>query len=311
MVMVRMRFINSYSIWASVVISLCSATTTLALETPDAESSPCGSGFGQALSLGPSHGNGASNLWMAAKPNKIWGAENVELASERSGDFLRARFPEGSINPRNKHAPRGGMGFRLPVTSSKQEVCLRYRVRFPDGFAFARGGKLPGLYGGNGPTGGAKDRSGGFSARLMWTAKGVGVLYLYAPGQQMKWGEGLGRGRFTFSTGRWIEVAQHLIPGPRGKLRLFIDGVQVVEVGPRALPTPREAGLLMSTFFGGNSPSWRSPRDQHIDFASFTVWLANKDRLATRTGARRPKVSSEEIRGRWSVSVSRLFGIWR
>jgi hypothetical protein len=223
----------------------------------------------------------------AFRPSRVWGvAENVRLVAAAPGrrPVLAVRYPEGSINPSNA-APRGGAGFvsRAGLENGVDAACLRYRVRFAEGFAFAKGGKLPGLYGGDGPVGGAV-ADAGFSTRLMWRAAGRGELYAYLPlagntsGRQ--YGQSLGRGAWRFPAGRWVTVEQEIVlndPGAaNGIARVWIDGVLSLERRDlvfRHVPAVRIEGLMFSTFFGGSDPSWASPRDQEASFADFAVHL--------------------------------------
>jgi hypothetical protein len=101
-------------------------------------------------------------------------------------------FPQGSINPGNKQAPKGGMSWYTSgphwgsvftkgtgsweddLTRAK-EITFGYSVMFENGFQFNKGGKLPGVYGGVseeeavGCSGGRQEgRDGCFSSRLMW-----------------------------------------------------------------------------------------------------------------------------------------------
>lgn len=73
---------------------------------------------------------------------------------------------------------------------------LSYAVRFSSNFNFVLGGKLPGLYGGIGNTGGnIPDGTDGFSTRYMWGRNGVGEVYAYLPTSQ-QYGTGIGRGNW-------------------------------------------------------------------------------------------------------------------
>lgn len=243
-----------------------------------AADSPCGPGYAHEQVLGPDPALGAAPAF-SILPQGLWGRESLSLRQEegRAGAILRVQYPQGSVNPGSTTTPRGGAGFRVPVAAGAQAVCLRYQVRFPDGFAFVRGGKLPGLYGGTAPTGclDPADRTG-FSARLMWRADGAGEVYLYGTASDSRCGASLGRGAFAFPTGRWVEVTEEVLPDPvRGRVRLWIDGQLRVDQSGLALSVgdPPGVGLLFSTFFGGDDPSWASPRDQFAEFRAFSVWV--------------------------------------
>ncbi|KAG8922221.1 hypothetical protein FRC02_012068 [Tulasnella sp. 418] len=101
-------------------------------------------------------------------------------------DAWEAVYPEGSINP--KGVIKGGFGFYLSGPKSfscedAHELIFSYGVYFEPGFDFNKGGKLPGLYGGETPglaygcSGGRKqDRGQCFSLRLMWRENGGNVI---------------------------------------------------------------------------------------------------------------------------------------
>ncbi|OCH91047.1 hypothetical protein OBBRIDRAFT_792659 [Obba rivulosa] len=224
-------------------------------------------------------------------------------------------FPAGSLNPGNKSAPPGGASFYLSGPRAfaaaldaagtrpdePQEVLMTYEVMFEDGWEWALGGKLPGVYGGAGDsaygcTGGRQDdRCRCFDFRLMWRAKGVGELYAYAPPlppnlaallavpprsiQHPDYGLSAGRGAWCFEPGRWYVVAQRIRVGAvgaaDGEIEVYIDGRSVIHAEGLVLRTPegpdaRVRGLHFSTFFGGHAPEWASPRTQHAWFANFT-----------------------------------------
>jgi hypothetical protein len=212
---------------------------------------------------------------------RFWGRPNL-MGQPSAGQpgALRLRYPAGSINPGHRTAPVGGAGFLWAAGTGRDARCLTYRLRLGEGFAFARGGKLPGLFGGQAPSGcGAADLARGFSARLMWRAGGEGELYLYAPDRAVRCGDSIGGGSFRLTPGRWAEISQEVVlnrPGAAdGVIRLWVDGQRVLERGGLTLrtdATTRVDGLMFSSFFGGADASWASPRDQFADFAAITVW---------------------------------------
>src|ERR1700712_749468 len=167
--------------------------------------------------------------------SRLWGRENMSLIpSGADGVVLQVRYPAGSINPGNSDGVQGGGGFELRFSSRLEAACLKYRVRFEPGFAFARGGKLPGLFGGQAPRGcAAADLSRGVSARLMWRAAGAGELYLYSPDRTARCGDSIGRDAWRFTPGEWVTVEQQVVlntPGQRdGTIRIWIDGRPVVQ----------------------------------------------------------------------------------
>ncbi|CAL1703289.1 unnamed protein product [Somion occarium] len=220
---------------------------------------------------------------------------------------MQAHYPKGSYT--FTHSPKGGISFYAPGPSdidltSAKEVTLGYSVFFEDGFEFVKGGKLPGLYGGDSDdeaiscSGGRRD-DGCFSARMMWRTDGAGELYTYLPPSAAAnkavcnvkplstcnddYGASVGRGAFTWKTGQWSTISQRVRlndPGQsNGELELFYEGQSVINVGGLVLrdkDVGRIRGIQMQTFFGGSDSSWASPKDQDVFFADFSVAVTQK-----------------------------------
>lgn len=218
--------------------------------------------------------------------NRQWGTrKNVAVvpAAQAHGlnePALRVTYPKGTSSPGDKG--KGGAGFyagmNLPPRTDR--ACLAYKVRFPAGFDWVKGGKLPGLYGGKAPSGGKKVTGrNGFSMRFMWREEGKGELYEYIVNKDEKYGLSVGRGLWTFPTGRWVEVQQEIILNdpdePDGIARVWIDGRPIFEQNDIVYRTTDDlhlTGLMFSTFFGGNGEEWRTPRDQTADFGDFRLY---------------------------------------
>ncbi|KAI1791570.1 hypothetical protein LXA43DRAFT_888956 [Ganoderma leucocontextum] len=215
---------------------------------------------------------------------------------------MRAIYPEGSYTFTND--PQGGFSFYAPgpanvnLTTAK-EATFSYDVYFPSGFEFVKGGKLPGLYGGDSDTeavscsGGRRD-DGCWSARFMWRTDGAGELYTYLPPDYDEnqavcdippfstcndvYGASVGRGAWTFATGGWTTIAQRVRLNDagvaNGELEVFVGGTSVISVGGLVLSDSADGrirGLQMQTFFGGSDSSWASPTDQEVYFSDFSV----------------------------------------
>lgn len=224
--------------------------------------------------------------------HKSWGLRRNLTIKEvaagphaRPAKVLEIRLPKGSINPSNKSAPLGGIGFRWQpdMPRDARAACLTYGLWLPADFPFNLGGKLPGLYGGTGPTGGrAADGGNGFSLRLMWRRGGAGEVYAYIPGHPEGRGLSIGRGAWSFPRGRWVEIAEEVVlnsPGPNngradGIVRVWIDGVLRLERGGlrmRTTPALGLAGVLAHVFYGGKSRAWAAPRDTIVRLTPFDL----------------------------------------
>jgi hypothetical protein len=204
-------------------------------------------------------------------------ARSVTDRTAPTGRFLRVSYPAGSASPtvaRASGAPEGGAQSYLHLRQPADALTVSYWVRFPPGFRFVKGGKLPGLFGGDAGSGG-HHKPAGFSTRFMWRTGGAGEVYAYLPNDN-GYGASLGRGRWRFVPGRWTRLSQRVVlntPGRAdGAVIVWVDGRQVFSQGGLVLRNSGDVhidGLFFSTFFGGGDRSWASPSDQFADFAGF------------------------------------------
>ena len=176
-------------------------------------------------------------------------------------------------------AGRAGPGAQaeLQIASGpKDDYTLSYLVRFPVGFQWVLGGKLPGLCGGQCWTG-ANNGPGGFTMRLMWRANGVGEVLL-SDAVTTATGTDLGRGTsFTFSADdQWHSLSEqvHLnTPGlTDGFITVTYDGVAYTFTGLEIRTDSTQInGLMFCTFYGGGGPSSSPTTDQKMDYLAFGV----------------------------------------
>jgi hypothetical protein len=210
------------------------------------------------------------------KPGAAFCTFSDQLASI-ADSVLTVTYPPGSTAP-SMGPPFGGAQLCEPFSSGPQtSATLTYQVRFPVGFQFVKGGKLPGLYGGVEPFSGGGHNADGWSLRLMWRADGAGEIYAYIAGVS-GYGEDLGRGDFTWpADGAWHTVSEAVTlntPGAtNGSAVLSLDGKVVIDstgldITDTATPI---SGLFFSTFYGGHDPSWAPTADMHLDFANFSA----------------------------------------
>ena len=217
-----------------------------------------------------------------------WGWERVRITENARlrKPVIGILYPKGSINPSNTDAPRGGASFYVNggFGENVRAACLQYRVYFPASFKFAKGGKLPGLYGGRNSAGesAAACRKGiaedGFSLRYMWREEGDGSLYAYIPGKSEACGKYIGRGSWRFTPGKWTSLEQEVVLNTpdenNGVVRVWVDGKLVIDEPQMTLRTKDSVtidGIYFVSFFGGKSPEWASPNDQLADFADVKV----------------------------------------
>jgi hypothetical protein len=220
-------------------------------------------------------------------------AEQQDPTAPGSGSVLRVTYGQGSSANSCGDCPNpGGAQFytsfaqlgRSDLTNANV-LYLRYYLKFPQGFDFSRGGKLPGLYGG--PVG---QESGGhhgqaFSTRYMWRDHQVSgslsncsralpcsEVYLYSPQIGSGYGADLGGAWNWQADGRWHMVEQE-VNRARGNITVWYDGRRVLSAagavgGVSGIPF---SGVFFSTFFGGHDSSWGPAKDEYAYFADFAV----------------------------------------
>ena len=222
------------------------------------------------------------NTW-EPRSGKSWGFDNLEIRSDDVFDqVLRVYYPEGSASPsvsRQNDVSLGGAQFYADLfVPPHDELRLSYYVKFAEGFDFVKGGKLPGLFGGAGASGGSiPDGSDGFSTRLMWRTEGEGEVYAYLPTSE-RFGTSIDRGAWQFEPGIWYKLDQEVILNTPdvadGEIRLWVNDTLVIEqteIMFRTADSLQIDGIFFSTFFGGGDPSWATPQDTYVDFANFSV----------------------------------------
>ena len=143
----------------------------------------------------------------------------------QDGKCLRVRYLAGKIG-----SEKGGAAFRVKM-QERDEYYLDYYVRFGHGngehWEFSRGGKLPGLGGGECNTGGHRTTGDGWSVRYMWRDGGRMVAYVYHLDQKTRFGDQIQLDRH-FKPGRWYRMTQRVRVntegGKDGILQVWIDG---------------------------------------------------------------------------------------
>ncbi|KAG9004730.1 hypothetical protein FRB90_010778 [Tulasnella sp. 427] len=210
-------------------------------------------------------------------------------------------------------SPKGGFSFYTPgpkdskVDLSKaMTISFGYKVKFSPGYAWNKGGKLPGLYGGvNEDTAatcsGGRHAEGCFSCRFMWREQSAGELYLYLPPELNRdnlcghdgfgkcrgessngktYGASIGTGLWHFKAGGWTAVRQvvHLnTPGKRdGWAKVYINGsskpiLSVTDISFRDTDKAVFYGIQNQYFHGGHESDWAAPKDQDAWFADFSL----------------------------------------
>lgn len=147
---------------------------------------------------------------------------------------------------------------------------LRYKVRFPVTFDWSRGGKLPGLYGGDVSASSGGTHGAGWSTRLMWRHGPAGEVYFYSP-TATGYGADLGLASWSFDAdGHWHTYEQLVERSPQ-RVTMWKDNAQVFQGGVPGTSGIPFAGIFFSTFFGGHDSTWGPAHDTSADFADFSL----------------------------------------
>ncbi|MCP4523477.1 MAG: hypothetical protein GY828_04625 [Candidatus Gracilibacteria bacterium] len=202
--------------------------------------------------------------------DRIWGMKNISF----SDTIYTVLFPKGSYKPSAEIIGGGGFVYEIPFDIKKDVSILEYTFEIPEDFDFVKGGKLPGLCGGDCPTGGA-DIQNGFSARMMWRKEGDLELYGYLGKKEQKFGQSLGRGMFQLKPGKSYKITQEIQMNTGsnndGIIKIFVNGHGVyfndsVYFGKQGEIHPDK--FIFSTFFGGGDESWASTQDNSLKFSN-------------------------------------------
>ena len=199
--------------------------------------------------------------------------EVVENPEDSSDQVLEVLYPAGEIGPSDQ-----GVQMKILFDTSYDELYLRYRVRFEKDFEWVKGGKLPGLIGGEANTGGeVPDGTDGWSARMMWRRMGQAVQYVYHPDQSGTYGDDfdyqIGGSDVHFQDGSWHTVQHRIVmntPGQSdGRIQAWFDGQLALD--RQNMRFRDVSDFAVDGFFGGGDDSWAPGNDMHIYYDNFVV----------------------------------------
>jgi hypothetical protein len=192
-----------------------------------------------------------------------------------AGSTMTVTYAKGSSAP-SAGAPYGGAQLCVPFAGgSAADVTISYDVRFPVGFQWVKGGKLPGVYGGKQPFSGGKHNPNGWSMRLMWRENGTAEVYGYITNSTGYGDDWTGGGLAFQADGQWHHLAEHIHVnspgGSDGYVTLSYDGTVYINKTGLAITSTNTpvSGLYFSTFYGGHDATWSPSADMHIDYRNF------------------------------------------
>ncbi|RRO13253.1 sugar isomerase [Saccharopolyspora rhizosphaerae] len=201
------------------------------------------------------------------------------------GGAVDVFYGQGSSAPSCEDCPSqgGGQFYGDFTTAGRADLAearsLQLTVKFPSAWDFGKGGKLPGLYGGEPGEAGGGHHGQAWSTRFMWrndngsgARSANGEVYVYDPSMGDGYGEDVGRGAWQWQADDQWHTVQQTVDRDTGRIAVSIDGQQVFdEQGIRQIADIPFAGVFFSTFFGGHASEWGPSRDVHAQFRDFSV----------------------------------------
>jgi len=226
-----------------------------------------------------------------------YGYKNRNYLSFENDTVLSVFYPNGSYIP-SSIENIGGTGFYASPFNLQyaNQVTFEYDVYFEDDFDFVKGGKLPGLFGGEYGCSGGRDNDECFSTRYMFRENGFGELYLYLNNSNLvynycdmpniicnpNFGDSIGRGSFKFEKNKWTKLSQTIklnsINNSDGEIIINVNDLQVIYLNNtvfRIYNNTNFMGVFFDTFFGGGDPSFATPKDQYIYYKNFNLKIDN------------------------------------
>ncbi|MDE9551494.1 polysaccharide lyase [Xenorhabdus bovienii] len=178
----------------------------------------------------------------------------------------------------NTVSSKAGTSFDVPLKGAHQALWLQYKVMFSKDFMWVKGGKLPGLAGGDRPSGCIDNGDfDGFSSRLMWRERGELKGYLYYPEKESRCGDYF-EFDITLNKGVWYTLTQYVKLNSIGKH----DGIYIQYVNDKEIFKLKDVkwrdegnvfidAIKWSSFFGGSTLDWAPPVEQYAYFDNFIV----------------------------------------
>lgn len=237
-----------------------------------------------------------------------WNIINVGFGGDNHNQIvvnkteLRVFYPKGSYCPSKK--PIGGIGIYASPKEifMTEHVVFKYEILFDKTFDPVLGGKLPGLFIGNGTTkNNVKGASGGkhndnASCRIVWRKNFDVEAYVYLPNYKQDssysdipnlvknnvYGDSLWRGIFKFNKTEWNSVEMRIkmnsidinnIPEYNGELEITINNVtqSFKKMIWRKESSYNLNAIVFETFFGGSTSEWATPNDTFVTFRNVII----------------------------------------
>lgn len=186
-----------------------------------------------------------------------------------SGSALRIHYPKGKSGC---YTSKQCVDWKPQLGGKFKKLYYGFRVKFPEDFDFVKGGKLPGLAGGDANTGGSiPNGTDGWSVRVMWNKEGKLVQSVYHPDQPSKYGDIFKwEMEQPIEKGKWhtIQTLVYLNDPEKkdGVVKTWLNGEQVLDKTDlrfRSHANLKIDRFMFTSFFGGNGPYWAPGDDQY------------------------------------------------
>lgn len=205
------------------------------------------------------------------------GTKNIEIVLFENEHVIKLNLTK------SKAGPFTGCNWKIPFPEQVESAALSYKVFFQDGFDFVKGGKLPGLAGGTGNTGGLVPNGfDGWSVRFMFKEHGSLCAYLYSAKMEGQFGDKKflkhDESLIYLKTGTWNTITLTLTMNTPDKedgiITCKVNGTDAIALNSvffRKTPDLKIDHMLFSCFMGGVDASYAPKQDQFLLFKDFKV----------------------------------------
>ena len=207
-------------------------------------------------------------------PKALKGRKLTKIVMDDSlhSKVLQVKYRAGEI-----WAQGSKVGYKKSLPGGDTYIS-EYDLKFPKGFEFKRGGKLPGMCGGRCTTGCLPIHADGWSARFMWRENGRIVLYLYHQNRPGRCGEDFDL-NFKATPGKWFHIKSQIkIDSPdkdNGSIKIWVNGKEALEKNDLRLRGATDGALIdkfnFVTFYGGSDSIWAPNNDNYAYFDNIVI----------------------------------------